>query len=934
MSISIQNISSGAYEYEVTQESSSIKPTSNTQPTTGAGSSDLDNRNSLTQTLVGLEHGITTGRTTNEPIFPVLQTTKIQLEPDTKDAGPAIEVSLWQYITANGWNIPKNHEELIQLRHIVSSQAPESTSNAYAVITEQVAKANVEKAKFNNIALGTAAAFPDVRAEAKKCAQDIVFKLTGLHVDADKTYLNRFNGTQSATTATGWEHMKEEPSSSITLTDAVLKNFSENDGVPGNLDSEAGLYKDGPGHSKKAGYGAHNQIPLAPSQFMTALWNVDFQTVMSEKIDDFWEHHADNYRTVQKGVFIHKASEQLKSQEAKLPAERALQPPEHQLTRSDYKQLMTAVCGEGVSENQPLTFAQLQATSPVTGAVQAHVFDINGFQSNDIVRFTLPGKLPKKYVNGRLDGVQVLYIPDAQPAFLKFDSLEKMDRWVSDQASTPSLRQALESHFSLADRQNGEPGAGTLLFNAIVPLSSLAPEVRPKDGVDTSLEYLGAGTVSNQEGKVIDRGNFAIKGDVFSHMAHLSQQRMKSDADTAIKSNSEVTRDIWLNDISVGAELLVKLAPLAAPIAAAAVITGLTEVALGTEKEITGDTQAERHDGAAKVFDGMLNVLFSSVGVGSKAEDPFTLPEKEPPILEPASGPEYASFDIPNRLLPSQAGNISIYAVADGESLLAKSTVNAKGIYQFKDELGKDRWFIRYTDQTGIANTYEIKSDFKLSNDYVQIIDPQSGKPVLTVDAVANGQWRSSRMLGGVQSTDRDVSTGRKRLAEPDRSSGPSTSGGQSTVKRPKLPEAFPGEKATLEPPIKGKNVFYKYNNRSRHSAFVADRSFSPSSTDLKGGPLPKGQGRHYFTDLAPEDKPTEVISQMIFGRNKYGKTLNKMTDYFEINTTGLKLVEVPGHPHIFYVETPFSIPLQYRDGASGELVSRVISRGETPYTA
>ena len=110
MSISIQNLSSGAYEYEVTQESSSIKPTSNTQPTTGAGSSVLDNRNSLTQTLVGLEHGITTGRTTNEPIFPVLQTTKIQLEPDTKDAGPVIEVSLWQYITANGWNIPKNRE--------------------------------------------------------------------------------------------------------------------------------------------------------------------------------------------------------------------------------------------------------------------------------------------------------------------------------------------------------------------------------------------------------------------------------------------------------------------------------------------------------------------------------------------------------------------------------------------------------------------------------------------------------------------------------------------------------------------------------------------------------------------------------------------------------------------------------------------------------
>lgn len=176
----------------------------------------------------------------------------------------------------------ENHEELIQLRQIVSSQAPESTSNAYAVITEQVAKANVEKAKFNNIALGTAAAFPDVRAEAKKCAQDIVFKLTGLHVDADKTYLNRFNGTQSATTATGWEHMKEEPSSSITLTDAVLKNFSENDGVPGNLDSEAGLYKDGPGHSKKQATALITKFPGAFPVYEVALER-RLQTVMSEK---------------------------------------------------------------------------------------------------------------------------------------------------------------------------------------------------------------------------------------------------------------------------------------------------------------------------------------------------------------------------------------------------------------------------------------------------------------------------------------------------------------------------------------------------------------------------------------------------------------------------------------------------------------------------
>lgn len=171
---------------------------------------------------------------------------------------------------------------------------------------------------------------------------------------------------------------------------------------------------------------------------MKALWKADFQTIMSQTIDDFWQDHADNYRTVLKGVFIYKASEQLKSQEAKLPVERALQPPEHQFTQSDYKQLMRAVNGEEVPENQPVSFEQLQAISPVTGDVQAHAFDINGFKSNDIVRFTLPGEGPKKYVNGRLDGVQILYIPDAEPAFLKFTSLKKWINGSAIKAGRPS----------------------------------------------------------------------------------------------------------------------------------------------------------------------------------------------------------------------------------------------------------------------------------------------------------------------------------------------------------------------------------------------------------------------------------------------------------------------------------------------------------------
>lgn len=868
MSLSIQNQSLATYRPVVPAQESPARSASNTQSTTHSGSGYLDNRNSLILTLAGLEQGITTGRLSNERIAPALHAEKIQLVPDAQHSGPAMEISLMQYITANGWSIPKNREELTQLRQTVSSLELTNTSNTYAVVTEQVAKANAEKAKFKTITLATAAAFPDVRAEAKKRAQDIVFQLTGTHVDADKTYLNRFNAMQSAATATGWEHMKEEPSSSISLTDAVLKNFSENDWTPGNLDSEAGLYKDGPGQSTKTGYGAHNQIPLAPSDFMKALWKSDFQTTMTQKIDSFWKDHADDYRTVQKGIFIYRAGEQLKGQEARLPAERALQPPEHQFTRSDYQQLMKAISGEEIPEGQPQTVEKLQAKFPVTGDVQVHAFDINGFQSSDIVRFTLPGEGAPKHLNGRLDGVQILYVPDAQPAFLKFPSLEKMDQWVSDQAKTPQSRKALESHFSLADRQNSDSGGGGSTFlSAFVPLGSLFPDIRSKEGLDQTLEYLGTESVSNQEGKVIDRGNFAIKGDVFSYMAELSQRRMTNDADTAIKSNSEVTRDIWLNDIAVGAQLLVKLAPLAAPVAGAAVITSLTEVVLASEKEISGDTQAERHDGASKTFDGMSNALFSSIGVNSATEDPFALPEGEPPVpdpaLEPASEPTPGTADVdvdlPNRLQPSQADNLSAYAVEDGEALLAKSTANGKGIFQFKDEAGKDRWFIRYTDQSGIAKPYEIKGDFKLSDGYVQIIDPQTGKPVLTVEAGANSEWRASKMLGGNKKNGKGVTAGRERPGQVPLAS--SSAANQPLVNHQDWQSVV--DSGTYN----GKPVYIHYTSEAGAEAIARERSIN----DLARGERRAGSKGGVYVNPPGQQFNSENVENLLFlGNERY----------------------------------------------------------------
>ncbi|WP_241678263.1 hypothetical protein [Pseudomonas kitaguniensis] len=103
-----------------------------------------------------------------------------------------------------------------------------------------------------------------------------------------------------------------------------------------------------------------------------------------------------------------------------------------------------------------------------------------------------------------------------------------------------------------------------------------------------------------------------------------------------------------------------------------------------------------------------------------------------------------------NRLQPSQARNISEYAVPNGEQLIEHATPNTQGIYQIKDATNAgDHWFIRYTDDTGSNRVYEIRSDFKLSDQYVQIIDPKTRKPVLTAHATGDGQWQAASNDGG-----------------------------------------------------------------------------------------------------------------------------------------------------------------------------------------
>lgn len=611
--------------------------------------------------------------------------------------------------------------------------------------------------EYKHLAVDVATNLPDTRAEAKKWAEALIFKLTGKHVDADTLYFNRFdnyNTPLNGATASGAEHLNDEPKSSLRLPDALLKNFSEHDGIPGELDTHAGLYTVGYGAGATGGYGARNEFPLAPSKLMHESWKTDFQGQMDKKIDKFWSTHTENYEVAIKGEFTYQARKQLKAAEAKPAAEQAVQAPEHRFTRDDYRLVMGAVSNLPLDENAPLSVEQLKTKAPVNDVVKAYVLNIHGITSSDIVRFSAH------------DGSrQVIYIPGAVPAFLRFDSLEQLNKWITNQANDPKKREALAAHFPLASRQDHthKPGVGESILEGLIPGLALVTSAAKSKGLDTVLSEMADGSL---KGPAVSASHSKIEGDVFSTLASASKVRMSSDADIVIKSNSEVIRDTWLNDITVAAGLLVKLAPIAAPVAAVSLITSLAEVGLGTEKASSGDTEAERKDGASKAFDGVLNVLFSA-GASATPEDPFAAPAEQPlPPAEPSPKPEAPAVEEPQpgtstgsqtidspaqSPLPNSPSLIPMaqYAVPEGEALISNAVRDASGVYRLTDANGIFRQFVRVTDETGKSGIFEISGRYRSGDSFARIINPNTGAGLMVVTPGRDGEWARAPGDGG-----------------------------------------------------------------------------------------------------------------------------------------------------------------------------------------
>lgn len=519
-------------------------------------------------------------------------------------------------------------------------------------------------------------------------------------------------------------------------------------------------------------------------------------------------------------------------------------------------------------------------------------------------------------IGNQTDASLVLYTPDA-PDGVSF-------REVADHAALNTLLEKTEWKIYTANRKSPVNKSDfAKAFDAVRRAPSDALSRNPFNAIDTAVQLVKwQGPASTLQPI---QGNF--QDDLYKQHVQLVIDK----ADHQSVSSAEVATQSKINKVQFGVEvamLLLDLLPVAGKgLSAGARLTKTGLKLLRAKGKVLPRLIKSRPLGRAIYADIPMTATHLSNGRTASLR----------PVLNntPPPTPQLTMTTVVNTPSPARSGparDLSAFAVPD--DVIKGVPRSEYGTYQVGEN-----FYVRYTDGTGVDKVYLIDSGFHARSGMVTILDPNEPLTRSTffrrrenLVRTSNGEWRASRLPAGAPNPG-GTAKAPKRPLEPTAHSLGNTPNGQPLTKRPRVPEAFPGEKAQLEPPVKGKTVFYKYVAKDRHAKFNADRCFEPSNTNLTGAPLPRGKGRHYFTDLAPDDMPSKQLSETIFGRRRYGNWSDKMTHHYEVNTSGLNLIQSPDNPHIFYLETPFSIPTTYRTVPNAELTQRIISHGKTPLT-
>lgn len=286
--------------------------------------------------------------------------------------------------------------------------------------------------------------------------------------------------------------------------------------------------------------------------------------------------------------------------------------------------------------------------------VTASLFDINGYKAADLIVFY-----------NHLDHRVTLYLPRAENKFSEFNSMDEMRTWVINSCHDKTHRESIASHFSLKDRQDG------IIYSGVDNwLTSQCNNVNPEQ----------------DKNKICAQRTPIVSSTFFTFMTTKQNERFFSDLDIRIKSDAEVTRDIWERDIDASAVLPNPITPLAA-------------LAIHLEHAFKGDTSEERQQEWSKVSNDIVNLVlmitldkvsrFDTEGYEfiDKIKNSLSQ-ESRSSVLDKTLSFEHMRFDIPEEemLVTTHHVNLQTHNLPELEKdLFAEIKSDEQGIFHYSD---------------------------------------------------------------------------------------------------------------------------------------------------------------------------------------------------------------------------------------------------------
>ncbi|WP_415842603.1 dermonecrotic toxin domain-containing protein [Pseudomonas reidholzensis] len=402
-----------------------------------------------------------------------------------------------------------------------------------------------------------------MRQMAREAATATLSKYQQPALDPDQVYFNRFTTAVSAPTYSGWAH-HERPVQSLTLPQLVMQRFDVNDQDNADLLSDyTGFYTAG---ANKAVFDASNQIPIDPQRVLEDFWAFDFSSVFHQRLTAFWQQHADDFCVLAKTNFMAKVMEVCADHPGSELAKRSL----------------LAADALGSEITSPVTLEHLRRTTTPAQGSQLRSLDIGGYVASDILRIAMT------------DGAELVYVPGEVDALHLFANRNELYWWVLSQTNARENRARFMSHFALAC--HAEHGSDVGLNHQL----------------DLMFYHWGG-----DDGQYLNQRDQRIQGDAFIHLRDSAHQRMLDDAHFALRSNSDLRKQLWIGYLKAFGQVFGPMAALNWPIALAVVGAGLADTGLNIDQAVNGHTTAERRAGVVGAVFAAIDTLFNATLLAS-----------------------------------------------------------------------------------------------------------------------------------------------------------------------------------------------------------------------------------------------------------------------------------------------------------------------------